>query len=76
MDLAKELKLNDKEKQQINYNDQINNQILWDISKDPNKKINLNSDMIKLLKDTISKLDKEKKITVNMIDIALKIQKL
>ena len=29
--------------------------------------------MIKLLKDTISKLDKEKKITVNMIDIALKI---
>ena len=38
MDLAKELKLNDKEKQQINYNDKINNQILWDISKDPNKK--------------------------------------
>lgn len=76
LELAKQLKLSDEEKQQISYNIDGNKQITWNIDADPNKQFVLNSDTINLLKNTIQQLDSQKKITINMVDIVLKIQNL
>ena len=76
LDLAKQLKLSDKEKQQISYSIDGNKQVTWNIDAEPNKQFVLNSDTINLLKNTIQQLDSQKKITINMVDTALKIQNL
>ena len=76
LELAKQLKVSDEEKQQISYNIDGNKQITWNIDADPNKQFVLNSDTINLLKNTIQQLDSQKKITINMVDTALKIQQL
>lgn len=76
MDLAKQLKLNDEEKNSVSFNEDGKGNITWDIDKDPNIDITISSDMIKILKETINKLDKDKKITPQLVDLAIKITKL
>ena len=76
MDLAKQLKLNDEEKNSVSFNEDSKGNITWDIDKDPNIDITISSDMIKILKETINKLDKDKKITPQLVDLAIKITKL
>ena len=76
MDLAKQLKLNDEEKNSVSFNEDSKGNITWDIDKDPNINITISSDMIKILKETINKLDKDKKITPQLVDLAIKITKL
>ena len=76
MDLAKQLKLNDEEKNSVSFNEDSKGNINWDIDKDPNIDITISSDMIKILKETINKLDKDKKITPQLVDLAIKITKL
>lgn len=76
MDLAKRLKLNDEEKNSVSFNEDSKGNITWDIDKDPNIDITISSDMIKILKETINKLDKDKKITPQLVDLAIKITKL
>ena len=76
MDLAKQLKLNDEEKNSVSFNEDSKGNITWDIDKDPNIDITISSDMIKILKETINKLDKDKKITPQLVDLAVKITKL
>ena len=76
MDLAKQLNLNDEEKNSVSFNEDSKGNITWDIDKDPNIDITISSDMIKILKETINKLDKDKKITPQLVDLAIKITKL
>ena len=76
MDLAKQLKLNDEEKNSVSFNEDSKGNITWDIDKDPNIDITISSDIIKILKETINKLDKDKKITPQLVDLAIKITKL
>ena len=76
MDLAKQLKLNDEEKNSVSFNEDSKGNITWDIDKDPNIDITISSDMVKILKETINKLDKDKKITPQLVDLAIKITKL
>lgn len=76
MDLAKQLKLNDEEKNSVSFSEDSKGNITWDIDKDPNIDITISSDMIKILKETINKLDKDKKITPQLVDLAIKITKL
>ena len=76
MDLAKQLKLNDEEKNSVSFNEDSKGIITCDIDKDPNIDITISSDMIKILKETINKLDKDKKITPQLVDLAIKITKL
>ena len=76
IDLAKQLKLNDEEKNSVSFNEDSKGNITWDIDKDPNIDITISSDMIKILKETINKLDKDKKITPQLVDLAIKITKL
>ena len=76
MDLAKKIKLDDNTKKLISYVEDKNGNISWDIDKDPNIEVELTSDITNILKKVISNLDKDKKITAQMLDLALKISKL
>ena len=76
MDLAKKIKLDDSTKKLISYVEDKNGNISWDIDKDPNIEVELTNDITNILKKVISNLDKDKKITAQMLDLALKISKL
>lgn len=76
MELAKKLKLSDEEKELINYKIDDSNNFYWDPDKDFEKDFELNSDKIKILKDTINKLDEENNISLFLVDLALQIKNL
>ena len=76
MELVKQLKLSDEDKKVINYRIDNSNNIYWDPDKDYEKEFNLNSDKIKILKDTINKLDSKNEIPLFLVDLALEIKNL
>ena len=67
-DLVRDLKLSDEEKGAISYIEN-GNYVKWDFDKDPNKDININSSQMNIIKKTIDKLDKENKISLEMIPL-------
>lgn len=67
-DLVRDLKLSDEEKGAISYIEN-DNYVKWDFDKDPNKDINISSSQMKIIKKTIDKLDKENKITLEIIPL-------
>lgn len=69
-DLARELKLSDEEKGDVNYIESGVN-IKWDYKKDPDKEINISSDQYKLIMKEIDKLDQNKQIPLSMIELIL-----
>lgn len=72
-DLARELKLSDEEKGNINYIES-GSSVKWDDNKDPNKDINITSDQHKLIMNQIDLLDKQKQIPLVMIELILKLK--
>lgn len=76
MDLAKQLKLTDSEKELIEYTEDNNHNFYWNETRDFNKKIELNSDKIKILKSTIDTMDKDNNIPLFMVDLAIQIKNL
>ena len=74
MELAKKLKLSDEEQELISYKIDDSNNFYWDPDKDFEKDFELNSDKIKILKDTINKLDEENNIPLFLVDLALQIK--
>lgn len=72
-DLARELKLSDEEKQTINYKED-DNRVVWDYEKDPNKEIKMSTDQYKIIMDTLDKLDKQKQISISMIELILELK--
>lgn len=71
-ELAKELKLNDQEKGQISYIEN-GSYVKWDNDKDPNKDIEFSSDQIKIVKEAIDNLDKQGKVSIELIPLIQKI---
>ena len=67
-DLVRDLKLSDEEKGAISYIEN-GNYVRWDFDKDPNKDININSSQMNIIKRAIDKLDKENKISLEMIPL-------
>lgn len=67
-DLVRDLKLSDEEKGAISYIEN-DNYVKWDFDKDPNKDININSSQMNIIKKTIDRLDKENKITLEIIPL-------
>lgn len=67
-DLVRDLKLSDEEKGAISYIEN-DNYVKWDFDKDPNKDINISSSQMKIIKKTIDRLDKENKITLEIIPL-------
>lgn len=72
-DLARELKLNDEEKTLCNYSDD-NGNIKWTPEKDPEKDVKLTSDQYKLLMKTIDDLDKQRRISLSLVETILKLK--
>lgn len=48
--------------------------VTWNVSKATEKEIEFTNSELRLLKERVSKLDKEKKITQEMLDLCVKIQ--
>ena len=72
-DLARELKLSDEEKKQINYIESSAS-VKWDVDKDPNKEVNISSDQLKIIMNQIDTLDKQKQIPLSMVELILKLK--
>lgn len=72
-DLARELKLSDKEKGDTDYIES-GSSIKWDFDKDPNKEINITSDQYKLIMNQIDILDRQKQIPLAIIELILKLK--
>lgn len=75
MDLVKKIKFSEEERNEINYNE-AEGKIQWDMSKDLGKDFDLNIDQIKIIQNSIKKLDDEGKIDLNLLDTCLKFNKL
>ncbi len=72
-DLARELKLSDEEKEQINYIESSAS-VKWDTNKDPNKEVNISNDQLKIIMNQIDTLDKQKQIPLSMVELILKLK--
>lgn len=72
-DLARELKLSDEEKGEVNYIE-LGDSIKWDFNKDPNKEIKLSKDQLKIVLNQIDELDKHKKVPLSMIELIIKLK--
>lgn len=72
-DLVRELRIEDVEKDYINYREE-NGAIKWDADKAKEKEINLTSAQKRILDTTITKLDKNNQIGLNLIETILKIK--
>ena len=69
-DLARELKLSDEEKRQVEYIESGSN-IKWNYEEDPNKQIVISSDQYKIIMNQINNLDKQKQIPLSMIELII-----
>lgn len=75
MDIVRLVKFTEDEKKAINYKED-NGRITWDVNSDVGKEIEFTFEQLKVIKDTISSLDKDGKITLNILDTCLKFSKL
>ena len=73
-DLARELKLNDEEKKICNYKEDNNGGIKWDPYLDPMKDVKITSDQYKLLMQVIDEMDKQKNISLSLVETILKLK--
>ena len=67
-DLVRELKLSDEEKNKVAYVES-GSYVKWEHKDDPNKDINISSDQLKIIMDAIDKLDREGKISLEMVPL-------
>lgn len=75
LEIVKKIKFSEEEKQDIKYI-QNENKIEWDLDKDLGRDFEFSIDQIKILKDCVKELDKNKKIDLNLLDTCIKINKL
>lgn len=75
MDIVRLVKFTEDEKKAINYKED-NGRITWDVNLDAGKEIEFTFEQLKVIKDTINSLDKDGKITLNILDTCLKFSKL
>lgn len=76
LELLKTIRFSDEEKKEINYRQSKSGLVEWDIEKESEKEFEINSEQIRIIKEVVSKLDEEKKITLSTLDTCLKFSKL
>jgi hypothetical protein len=72
-DIAKKIEFTQDEIKEIELK-QSGNQITWNPEKDIEKEINFSESEINFLKDQVTLLDNEKKVTQDMLDLCLLIK--
>lgn len=75
LELIKLLRFTEEEKQEIGYKE-ADGKILWDISKEKPRSIDINFEQLRIVKDKIKELDEGGKIDLNTLDTCLKFSKL
>lgn len=73
--LIKLLKFTEEEKQEIDYKE-ADGKILWNISKESPRDVDINFEQLRIIKDKIKELDDAGKIDLNTLDTCLKFSKL
>lgn len=75
LDIVKLVKFSEEEKKSIGYKE-VDGKVSWDLSKEVLKTFEFTFEHIKVIKDTINKLDEEGKINLSTLDTCLKFSKL
>ena len=75
MDLVKKIKFSEEERKDIEYNEK-DGKIQWNLDKDAGRDFDISVDQIKIIQNSIKKLDEEGKIDLHLLDTCLKFSKL
>lgn len=75
MDIIRLIKLTEQEKKTINYQEN-NGKVTWNPESDLHKEVDFSFEQIKVIKDTIDKLDVDGKVSLSILDTCLKFSKL
>lgn len=75
MDLVKKIKFSEEERKDIEYNEK-DGKIQWNLDKDTGRDFDISIDQIKIIQNSIKKLDEEGKIDLYLLDTCLKFSKL
>lgn len=75
MDLVRKIKFSEEERKDIEYNEK-DGKIQWNLDKDTGRDFDISIDQIKIIQNSIKKLDEEGKIDLYLLDTCLKFSKL
>lgn len=75
MDLIRLIRLTDTEKAEIEYKES-EGRALWDITKETPREFEINFEQLRIIKESIKKMDDEGKIDLSILNTCLKFSKL
>jgi hypothetical protein len=75
IDLIRLIKLTDDEKTEIGYTEK-EGRIFWDITKENPREFEINFEQLRIIKESIKKMDDEGKIDLSILNTCLKFSKL
>lgn len=75
IDLIRLIKLTDNEKEEIGYKES-NGRVLWDVTKETPKEFEINFEQLRIVKESIKKMDDEGKVDLSILNTCLKFSKL
>lgn len=75
IDLIRLIKLTDDEKTEIGYTEK-EGRIFWDITKEIPREFEINFEQLRIIKESIKKMDDEGKIDLSILNTCLKFSKL
>lgn len=75
IDLIRLVKLTDDEKTEIGYTEK-EGRIFWDITKETPREFEINFEQLRIIKESIKKMDDEGKIDLSILNTCLKFSKL
>lgn len=75
IDLIRLIKLTDDEKTEIGYTEK-EGRIFWDITKEAPREFEINFEQLRIIKESIKKMDDEGKIDLSILNTCLKFSKL
>ncbi len=75
MDLVRLIRLTEEEKSEINYKE-VDGRVLWDATKEAPRDFNISFEQVKIIKDSVKKLDDDGKVNLAILDTCLKFSKL
>jgi len=69
-DIVKKVEISAEERKEVDLK-QVGDRIAWDVEKDKGKEVEFTATEITFLKDQVTRLDKESKVTSELLDICL-----
>lgn len=73
-DIIKKVELDDAEKEKVEFKIIGNDRVIWNPEKDEGKEVEFSKVEVQFLKDQVDKLDREKQITSDLLELCLLIK--